>query len=83
MQPVHIEGAIVAGESQGYVPLPVLHTAHHCEVVNRDVPCKVTAWLPTEEELRLINAGKPIFVSIESTVVHPMIVWVEDVKVTE
>lgn len=46
------------GKSQGYLVLPVRD-----EVVD-GVPYMVTAWEPTPEELKLLNAGAKIHLSI-------------------
>lgn len=56
----------VLGKAQGYAGLPVRDQSVD------NVPCMVTAWLPTPEELAALNAGASVHVLILG-VVHPPI----------
>jgi hypothetical protein len=61
----------IVGYKQGYEPLPVKDIT----VANQQgevMPCMVTAWLPTPDELQLLNAGVPVIVMILGTE-HPPI----------
>lgn len=67
-----IEGANrYAGKSQGYLGLPIRDEVVNCKV-NGMINSMVTAWLPTPEELELLNAGASIHVRILGTVPAPM-----------
>lgn len=54
-----IEGATrVLGQSQGFLGLPIRD-----EVVG-DAPCMVSAWEPTPEEIKRLNAGEKVYLSV-------------------
>jgi hypothetical protein len=60
-----IEGTTrVLGKQQGYLGLPVRDGTINCTVGGPDVPCMTTAWLPTPEELALLNAGASVHVRL-------------------
>jgi hypothetical protein len=68
-----IEGATrVLGKSQGYLGLPLRDEVINCTVGGEGTPSMVTAWLPTPEELALLNAGASVHVRILG-VAHPPI----------
>lgn len=64
------------GKSQGYLGLPVRDEVIEC-TVNGPCPAMVTAWEPTPDELRLLNAGRPVYVRILGRTPPPMLVFVE------
>jgi hypothetical protein len=71
-----IEGTTrVCGRRQGFLGLPLRD-----EIVNDTVlgptPSMVTAWLPTPEELALLNAGASVHVRILGELPPPMMVTV-------
>lgn len=65
----------VAGKSQGYLGLPIRDETVNDKVCGM-VNSMVTAWLPTPEELALLNAGASIHVRILGAVPPPMMVEV-------
>lgn len=72
-----IEGATrVIGKSQGYLGLPVRDETVNCTVGGEGTPAMVTAWLPTPEELALLNAGASVHVRILGTGHPPIMVEV-------
>lgn len=77
MQIGRISGATrVAGKAQGYLGLPIRDERIACPVNGPDIPCMVTAWLPTPDEIAAIMAGAPVHVRILGTVPPPMLVEV-------
>jgi hypothetical protein len=73
----HIEGATrVIGKSQGYLGLPLRDELINCTVSGEGTPSMVTAWLPTPEELALLNAGASVHVRLLGTKHPPIIVEV-------
>jgi hypothetical protein len=72
-----IEGATrVVGQAQGYLGLPLRDEMIHERVNGPGTPCMVTAWLPTPEELALLNAGASVHVRILGSIPPPMMVGV-------
>lgn len=70
-----IEGATrVLGKSQGYLGLPIRDETINCTVGGERTPAMVTAWLPTPEELVLLNAGASVHVRILGTGHPPIMV---------
>lgn len=68
---VMIEGFTrVLGKSQGYFGLPLR------DEVQDGVPCMMTAWEPTPDELVAINAGAKIEISIMGKSHPPIFVGV-------
>ena len=68
-----IEGATrVLGKSQGYLGLPLRDEVINCTVSGEATPAMGTAWLPTPEELELLNAGASVHVRIIGAA-HPPI----------
>lgn len=56
----------VLGQSQGYLGLPVRD-----EILQPgDIPCMVTAWEPSPEELERLNSGAPVYLRVMG-VAHP------------
>ena len=79
-----IEGATrVLGKSQGYLGLPILDEVVNCTVGGEGTPAMVTAWLPTPEELALLNAGASVHVRILGTGHPPIMVDVGPVPPIE
>ncbi len=77
MQVGAIEGATrVVGKSQGYLGLPVRDELINCSVNGPNTPSMMTAWIPTPEDLRALNAGAAIHVRILGTLPPPMNVLV-------
>jgi hypothetical protein len=66
----------VLGQSQGYLGLPVRDGVINCTVGGEGTPCMTTAWLPTPEELALLNAGASVHVRIIGTAHPPIMVEV-------
>lgn len=52
------------GEKQGYLGLSIKDDVINCRVNGPDTPVMITAWVPSEEELKTLNEGKPLFVMI-------------------
>jgi hypothetical protein len=72
----HIEGATrVCGESQGYRGLPLRDVMINCSV-NGVIAAMETAWEPTPDELKRLNAGAKVYVRIIGEVPPPMLVTV-------
>lgn len=69
----------VLGKSQGYLGLPVRDEPFKCAVTGHDVPCMVTAWLPTPKELEALNLGASVHVRILGQNHPPMIVEVGEI----
>lgn len=70
-----IEGATrVLGKSQGYLGLPIRDEVIHDAVNGAGTPAMVTAWLPTPDELALLNAGASVHVRILGTGHPPIMV---------
>jgi hypothetical protein len=65
----------VVGKSQGYFGLPVRDEVINC-TVNGPTPSMLTAWLPTPDELVLLNSGASVHVRILGTTPPPMMVTV-------
>lgn len=79
-----IEGTTrVLGQSQGYLGLPIRDEVIHDKVNGPGTPAMVTAWLPTPEELALLNAGASVHVRILGTGHPPIMVDVGPVPPTE
>jgi hypothetical protein len=71
MKAVHFLGEqITIGESQGFIGLPIKRGHERTEIiVNQmteiyDAPTIQTVWLPTNQELKLLNMGQPITLTI-------------------
>jgi hypothetical protein len=64
----------VLGKSQGYLGLPIRDEILNCSVGGEDTPAMVTAWIPTPEELALLNAGASVHVRIIGTGHPPIMV---------
>lgn len=60
------------GKSQGYMGLPIRDEIINCSVNGEGTPSMVTAWFPTPDELKALQAGAPIHVSIIG-ISHPPI----------
>jgi hypothetical protein len=72
-----IKGATrVCGKSQGYKGLPILDIAVKDEVSGMMVNSMTSAWEPTPDELKRLNAGASVHVSIYGNSPPPMIVTV-------
>ncbi len=69
----------ILGKAQGYLGLPVRDEAVECSV-NGTVPCMVTAWEPTPEELTALNAGGAVYLRVMGTCHPPVMVWAEGPK---
>lgn len=79
-----IEGATrVLGKSQGYLGLPIRDEVVNCTVGGEGTPAMVTAWLPTPEELALLNACASVHVRILGTGHPPIMVDVGPVPPIE
>ena len=79
-----IEGATrVLGKSQGYLALPIRDEMIQVSVNGPRTPSMVTAWVPTPEELALLNAGASVHVRILGTGPPPIMVEVGPVPATE
>jgi hypothetical protein len=60
-----IEGATrVIGKSQGYYGLPIRDVKINCAVNGPETSAMITAWFPSPEELAVLNAGAPIYLTI-------------------
>jgi hypothetical protein len=71
MQIARIEGATrVLGKSQGYLGLPLRDEKICCPVNGPNVSAMVTAWEPTPDEIKRLNAGAKIYLRILGTT-HP------------
>lgn len=65
MMIAHIEGATrVLGKSQGYIGLPVRDDLEFDRALGGNVHSMTTAWQPSPEEMALIAAGAPIYLTI-------------------
>lgn len=72
-----IEGATrVIGQRQGYLGLPLRDDLIHERVNGPGTPCMTSAWLPTPEELALLNAGAAVHVRIIGEMHPPLMVEV-------
>lgn len=69
----------VLGKSQGYMGLPIRDERVNCSVSGTDMPCMVTAWLPTPKELEALNAGAAVHVRIIGSAHPPIIVEVGEI----
>lgn len=70
-----IEGATrVIGKAQGYIGLPLKDAKVDCPVAGKDTPTMTTSWMPTPEELVVLNAGAPVYVTIYGTQHPPILV---------
>ena len=70
-----IEGTTrVAGQSQGYLGLPIRDVLINDSVNGTDTPAMETAWVPTPDELDRLNRGASVVVRILGTIPPPMIV---------
>lgn len=79
-----IEGTTrILGKSQGYLGLPIRDEIVNCTVGGEGTPAMVTAWLPTSEELALLNAGASVHVRILGTGHPPIMVDVGPVPPIE
>ena len=54
----------VIGKSQGYYGLPLRDIIINDSVTGPDTPAMVTAWFPTPDELKALNAGAPIHLTV-------------------
>lgn len=59
----------VLGESQGYTPLHITDA----QMIDHG-PIMVSCWQPSAEELELLNAGKPVRLTIAGTSHPPVMV---------
>lgn len=66
----------VIGRSQGYRGLPLRDEPFNSTVTGPDTPSMVSAWLPTPEELALLNAGASVHVRLLGTEHPPILVEV-------
>lgn len=57
----------IVGVGQGYTGLPI-----HDDVAEEGVPCMVTSWAPTPDELYALMSGANVHISILGTT-HPPI----------
>jgi hypothetical protein len=73
----------VIGKSQGYMGLPLRDEVVTCSVAGDGVPCMVTAWEPTPDELVRLNAGASVHVRLVGTAHPPIIVDVAEVSQPE
>jgi hypothetical protein len=77
MIPARISGATrEVGKSQGYLGLPIRDDRVRDNATGLVTPCMWTAWTPTPEELRRLNAGANVEICILGNVPPPMIVEV-------
>lgn len=66
----------VCGKSQGFLGLPIRDEVISERVLGENIPCMVTAWEPTPEELTALNAGAKVNVKIIGIQPAPMLVEV-------
>jgi hypothetical protein len=66
------------GKVQGYTGLAIRDELRETRVDGPRTPVMVTAWIPTPDELALLNAGAPIMVEIMGQIPPPMNVRVGD-----
>ena len=71
------------GVEQGYNPLPVARVRRFCEVQDMDVPSMISAWMPDDKELELLNKGYPVHVSVDGFIHPPICLFVTDGPVVE
>jgi hypothetical protein len=67
----------VAG-GEGYRKLPFKRGVLNCTANGPDTPCIETAWMPTPEELAILNLGGAVYVRTLGTQIVPMNVYVGD-----
>lgn len=67
------------GKSQGYLGLPLRDELINCTVDGEGTPAMVTAWLPTPEELALLNAGASVHLRVLGTAHPPVMIEVGSV----
>ena len=73
----HIEGCTrILGKSQGYLGLPLRDEFINSRVTGSLTPIMVSAWLPTPDELALLNRGASIHVKLVGLAHPPIIVEV-------
>ena len=71
----HVE----AGKKQGFVGLPIRIESVDCPVQGPDTTQLVTAWEPTPDELKRLNAGGSVEVRIHAPAHPPILVSVGEV----
>jgi hypothetical protein len=72
-----IEGATaVAGEKQGYQPLPLRQVMLNCTVNGEGTPAIQSAWQPTTDEVMRLFEGAPIILTIIGTRQPPVLLEV-------
>ena len=72
-----IEGVTrICGKSQGFLGLPLRDGTRLCNVAGGEVPTMTSAWFPSPDELRALNAGAAIHVHIDGTTPAPMMLSV-------
>ena len=67
----------MAGQSQGFIGLPIRDEIVNCSVSGPGTPTMVSAWIPTPAELAALNAGASVYVRIMGNMPPPMVVYVE------
>ncbi len=74
MDPMRIHGQTrVVGLDQRYRPLPIV------DIVTEGVPYMLTVWHPTEDEMRRLNEGCHVQLSVMGTVHPPVKIDVTDI----
>lgn len=66
----------VLGKSQGFLGLPIRDESISERVLGNGVPCMVTAWEPTPDELARLNAGAKIELRLIGTQHPPVLLGV-------
>lgn len=70
-----IEGCTrVIGKAQGYMGLPLKDSKIDCPISGPGTPIMTSSWMPTPEELVVLNAGAPVYVTIYGTSHPPILV---------
>lgn len=73
----------VVGKSQGYLGLPVRDITVNDAVSGPGTPAMQTAWEPTPGELKLIQAGNSIILTVLGTSHPPVILTVDGLSEDE
>ena len=78
MNVTKIEGATrTIGESQGYIGLPLRDVLINCTVGGDGTPAMESAWIPTGDDLALLNQGAPIILTVLGTCHPPVMLEVQ------